>query len=75
MISSLSSRHRSILNDAIVLWNGTFGTAETLEYSENLRKVLSRLNKVTELQLPTFPQEADSEVSSRQDWIPTRLTM
>lgn len=60
--ASLSSRHRSILNDAIALWNATFGGAEHLEYPENLRKVLSRLSKVTEIQLPKFPYEADTEV-------------
>jgi len=53
-----------IVNDAIALWNTTFGGAEQLEYPENLRKVLSRLSKVTELQLPTFPYEDETEVGS-----------
>ncbi len=35
-----------------------------MEYPENLRKVLSRLSKVTELQLPTFPYEDETEVGS-----------
>lgn len=35
-----------------------------MEYPENLRKVLSRLDKVTEIRLPTFPYEADTEVRS-----------
>ena len=68
--SSLSSRHRSILNDAIALWNGTFGTAEHLEYPDDLRIALSRLSKVTDLQLPSFPDEDDTEVSNGQACIP-----
>lgn len=61
--AGLTSRHRSILNYATIFWNTTFGTAEHLEYTEKLRKALSRLRRVTELQLPDFSYEDDTEVS------------
>lgn len=71
IIPSLTSRHQSILNDSIELWNGTFGIADALEYSPALRNALSRLSKVTELQLPNFPYEDDTEVSGKKliSWI------
>lgn len=41
-----------------------------MDYPETLRKVLSRLSKVTELQLPTFPYEDDTEVGSTRACTP-----
>ena len=64
MTSSLGSRHRAIVNEAIGLWNRTFGTAKQLEYPDTLRMNLARLRSMTDIQLPTFPEKDDVIVSS-----------
>ena len=61
--SSLGSRHRFIVNDAIGLWNSTFGTADQLEYPDSLCMNLARLRSMTDIQLPTFPEKDDAVVS------------
>ena len=61
--SSLGSRHRFIVNDAIGLWNSTFGTANQLDYPDTLRVNLARLRSMTDIQLPTFPEKDDAVVS------------
>ena len=63
MTSSLGSRHGVIVNDAIGLWNRTFGTADQLEYPDSLRLNLARLRSMTDIQLPTFPEQDDAIVS------------
>ena len=68
MTSSLGSRHRVIVNDAIGLWNRTFGTANQLEYPDSLRMNLARLRSMTDIQLPTFPENDDSIVSFHRFW-------
>lgn len=60
MTSSLGSRHRVIVNDAIGLWNRTFGAANQLEYPDSLRVNLARLKSMTDVQLPTFPETDDA---------------
>ncbi len=62
LLSSLRSRHRSIANDSLDMWNRTFGCAESLEYPDELRTLLTKLQSVTELILPTFPDTEDDEV-------------
>lgn len=64
MTSSLGSRHRVIVNDAISLWNRTFGTADQLRYPDTLRITLLRLRSMTDIELPTFPEEDNADVSS-----------
>ena len=61
--SCLRSRHKPILNQSILMWNRTFGAANSLEYPERLQKVLLKLRGVTDIQLPGFPDLGDSEVS------------
>lgn len=63
MTSSLGSRHRVIVNDAISLWNRTFGTADRLEYPDTLRITLLRLRSMTDIELPTFPDVNNADVS------------
>ena len=62
LISCLSSRHKYILNQCVSMWNGTLGGAESLEYSSQLQRVLQRLRTRTNIELPNFPQLAESEV-------------
>lgn len=62
VISSLRSRHKAILNDAVLLWNRAFGISPVLEYPDNLLPVLSKLKCLTYLQLPNFPERHDPEV-------------
>ena len=62
MAASLRSRHKAILNNAILLWNLTFGRVEELEYPHALRPVLRRLRTLTEISLPNFAEEDSTEV-------------
>jgi len=60
--SGLESRHRSIVNQAIRMWNSTFGhSKQTLEYPERLKQALQSLRPITDLQLPFFPNSLESE--------------
>ncbi|KAL9127422.1 MAG: hypothetical protein Q9217_003691 [Psora testacea] len=64
--ASLRSRHSAILNDAVIVWNRTFGCAETLIYTEDLRRALIKLRAVTDIDLPSFSEtdEQEAELSS-----------
>lgn len=66
ILSSLKSRHKAFLNQSILLWNRTFGSLDELEYPIALRPVLLRLRTLTELQLPNFMAEENTEVSRHQ---------
>ena len=62
ILSGFQSRHKSIVNSTIEMWNQSFGTKQDLQYPEKLRDVLSRLRlDVSELLLPSFPYSAASE--------------
>lgn len=50
--AGLSSRHRSILNRSIELWNSTFGFSADLRYPPSILPIVQRLRLVTEIQLP-----------------------
>ena len=50
------------MNDSLELWNRTFGSAESLEYPDELHLLLTKLQPVTELVLPTFPDNEGDEV-------------
>lgn len=63
IVCSLKSRQKMIINEAIQMWNRTFGAVEYLEYPDPLRPVLLKLKKLTDLSLPAFPDGKDSEVS------------
>lgn len=62
ILSGLKSRHRSIVNQFIVMWNQTFGRATTLEYPEGLCGTLFRLQCTTDIQLPSFSAVVGDEV-------------
>ena len=62
LIAGFGSRHKSIVNRAIAMWNSTFGGEDGLEYPEGLRKILQRLKFVAELRLPNFPDMTVEEV-------------
>lgn len=66
IVSSLRSRHRSIVNESIALWNRTFGVAETLDYSDGLRAALLRVRSVTDILVPGLSEEDDIEVDLSQ---------
>ena len=61
--SGLSSRRKSILNRAIEMWNATFGKESNLQYPPKVEKALRRLRPIVDLQLPSFPDAADGDVS------------
>ena len=63
VVAGLRSRHKAVVNEAIVMWNSTFGGEESLEYPENLRIILRKLSSMTELRLPSFPELDGEEVS------------
>ena len=55
--AGLRSRHRAILNDAVVLWNETFGCAESLEYTTDLRRALLKIKTISEICIPGLPMD------------------
>jgi hypothetical protein len=62
LCSGLESRHKSIVNQAIRMWNSTFGhSKQTLEYPDRLKQALQRLRPIADLQLPFFPNSLESE--------------
>ena len=63
LIAGFRSRHNSIVNKAIAMWNSTFGGEHGLEYPEGLKKILQKLKCVAELRLPNFPDMTVEEVS------------
>ena len=63
LIAGFRSRHKSIVNKAIAMWNSTFGGEDGLEYPEGLGKILQKLKLVAELRLPNFPDMTVGEVS------------
>ena len=66
LLPGFRSRHMSILNRCVVLWNRTFGNAEALEYPENLRNAFLRLRSITDLHLPAFPEVEVDQVGPQQ---------
>lgn len=62
LCSAFESKHRSIVNAAIMLWNSTFGSQATLEYPPCILVALRRLQGIADLQLPSFPKDSEDEV-------------
>ena len=60
--ASLRSRHKAILNDAIAIWNRTFGSTENVDYSEDLRKALIKLKLMADTDVPGFSKAEEQEV-------------
>jgi hypothetical protein len=58
----LESKHKSTANQAIRVWNSTFGLSkQTLEYPDRVKDALLRLRPLADLQLPFFPESLESE--------------
>jgi hypothetical protein len=66
--AGLESKHQTIVNSTIRLWNSMFGSCEALEYPEHAKATLLRLRVVADIQLPFFPASLESEtpVDQRQ---------
>ncbi|MCJ1245086.1 hypothetical protein MMC30_002287 [Trapelia coarctata] len=65
LLAGLSSRHRTIFNLSIDLWNSTFGLMSDVTYPETLRKLLLRLASITEVELQGLPvEDGSSDVDS-----------
>ena len=64
--SGFKSRRKSVLNQSITMWNRTFGCEETLEYPEDLCKVLLVLRSMTDVQLPSLHEAEVDQVRSDQ---------
>ena len=62
-VASLGSRHQSIVNSAISLWNRTFGTLESVEYSTALARSLRRVGAWTDICAPGLTSMEDFEAS------------
>lgn len=63
LVAGFRSRHKTVVNESILMWNSTFGAEGTLEYPEDLRTILQKLRSMTELRLPNFPEVNSEEVS------------
>ncbi|KAE9367261.1 hypothetical protein N431DRAFT_385492 [Stipitochalara longipes BDJ] len=72
--SGLESKHKSIVNNSIKLWNSVFGDCKVgLEYPELIKAALLRLRPLADIQMPSFAESLESEllIDQRQ---PTDLT-
>ncbi|KAL8905939.1 MAG: hypothetical protein Q9207_002320 [Kuettlingeria erythrocarpa] len=58
------SRHESIVNDLIVVWNQIFGKADALQYPEELHRALSKLRSKVQIDLPGFVDDEGTEIMS-----------
>jgi hypothetical protein len=60
--SGLESKHKTIVNKTIQLWNSMFGDCENgLIYPEFVRAALLRLRSIADINLPFFPESLESE--------------
>ena len=62
LTSAFESKHRSIVNTTITLWNSTFGGQATLEYPPRILVAIRRIQTIADLQLPSFPNDPEDEV-------------
>ena len=61
--ASLRSRHKTILNHAVQMWNRKFGCSERLDYTDDLRSALLDLKLLTEVDTPGLIDEQSQQVS------------
>ncbi|KAL9119996.1 MAG: hypothetical protein Q9187_003452 [Circinaria calcarea] len=74
--AGLSSRHKSIVNESILLWNRTFGLVQDIEFSVGLREILLRLRRITDIEIPDLQMGDETEVdSSPLEFIETQAEM
>ena len=72
MSSGLESKHKTIVNATITLWNSTFGTCQdNLEYPTRVADILLRLRPIADIDLPSFPHSLETEVSAEHRQPPT----
>ncbi|KAL8871868.1 MAG: hypothetical protein Q9174_002396 [Haloplaca sp. 1 TL-2023] len=62
LIAGFQSHHKAIVNATIAMWNETFARQESLVYPTMLRKVLTSLRPIVDLDLPGFVDDEDVEV-------------
>ena len=60
--AGLSSRHKSIVNESVLLWNRTFGLVQDIECSVGLREILLRLRRITDIEMPDLHMGDETEV-------------
>lgn len=75
LCAGLNSRHKSLVNSTIELWNTTYGMVCDLEYPSEVVKALVRLRSVADLNLPNFPDIPEDEVSLLINWNINLLTL
>lgn len=63
VVAGFRSRHKAVVNESVIMWNGTFGGQDTLEYPQDLGTILQKLRPMTELRLPNLPELDGEEVS------------
>ena len=63
IVAGFRSRHKPVVNEAIIMWNSTFGAEDTLEYPKDLKTILQKLRSLTELRLPNLPESNAEDVS------------
>ncbi|KUJ09710.1 uncharacterized protein LY89DRAFT_657169 [Mollisia scopiformis] len=63
--AGLQSKHKTVVNSTIVMWNATFGLCKNgLEYPQNAKEALLKLHSIVELQLPFFPESLETDAAS-----------
>ncbi|TAQ88451.1 hypothetical protein B7494_g3220 [Chlorociboria aeruginascens] len=69
MISSgLTSKHRTIVNSTVRMWNLLFGVCEDgLVYPDKVKDALLRLRPIADLQLPFFPDGLEDGQGENQE--------
>ncbi|KAL9638386.1 MAG: hypothetical protein Q9204_001517 [Flavoplaca sp. TL-2023a] len=62
--AGFQSRHMTIVNNLISMWNHTFARADSLNYPADLRAVLTKLRSRVDLEVPGLVDHAEPEVPS-----------
>ncbi|EZF97100.1 hypothetical protein H113_02912 [Trichophyton rubrum MR1459] len=61
MTAGFESRHKSIVNKFISMWNASFALERSLSYPVSLESILRRLKPYVEIQLPGFPERTETK--------------
>ena len=61
--AGFGSRHRSVVNSMITMWDHTFATAASLQYPVELQAVFTKLRRTVDLELPGLIEDGEPEVS------------
>ncbi|KAJ5041618.1 uncharacterized protein L3040_005196 [Drepanopeziza brunnea f. sp. 'multigermtubi'] len=63
--AGLDSKHEGIFAGTIKFWNDYFGSCEEpLHYPDYIQEILLRVRRVAEIQLPSFPDDLDEDLSA-----------